>query len=371
MCIRDRLKKALLEYLAGDGVVHSLDMFTTAKRAFLERFRDTILRPRGLDYKVQFPGPTGTNSVEAALKLARKVTGREGIVGFTNAFHGMTLGALSVTGNSMKRGGAGVPLANGTSMPYDGYLGDGVDTIGYLESFLDDSGSGLDLPAAVIVETVQAEGGVNVAGFDWLQRLSDLCRRYDVLFIVDDIQAGCGRTGPFFSFEPAGVRPDIVCLSKSISGYGLPMALTLFRPELDIWEPGEHNGTFRGHNPAFVTGTEALSFWAGDSLSLQVGEKAATVHDVLDSLAAKHAGLGAEVRGRGLLQGIHFDDCELSSAISTAAFERGLLIETSGADDEVVKLLPPLVIEPDDLDAGLEILVESVDAALGRVPVVA
>ncbi len=366
-----QLKKALLEYLAGDGVVHSLDMFTTAKRAFLERFRDTILRPRGLDYKVQFPGPTGTNSVEAALKLARKVTGREGIVGFTNAFHGMTLGALSVTGNSMKRGGAGVPLANGTSMPYDGYLGDGVDTIGYLESFLDDSGSGLDLPAAVIVETVQAEGGVNVAGFDWLQRLSDLCRRYDVLFIVDDIQAGCGRTGPFFSFEPAGVRPDIVCLSKSISGYGLPMALTLFRPELDIWEPGEHNGTFRGHNPAFVTGTEALSFWAGDSLSLQVGEKAATVHDVLDSLAAKHAGLGAEVRGRGLLQGIRFDDCELSSAISTAAFERGLLIETSGADDEVVKLLPPLVIEPDDLDAGLEILVESVDAALGRVPVVA
>lgn len=149
------------------------------------------------------------------------------------------------------------------------------------------------------------------------------------------------------------------------------MALTLFRPELDIWEPGEHNGTFRGHNPAFVTGTEALSFWAGDSLSLQVGEKAATVHDVLDSLAAKHAGLGAEVRGRGLLQGIRFDDCELSSAISTAAFERGLLIETSGADDEVVKLLPPLVIEPDDLDAGLEILVESVGAALGRVPVVA
>lgn len=360
-----QLKKVLLEYLAGDGVVHSLDMFTAAKRTFLERFREVILRPRGLDYKVQFPGPTGTNAVEAALKLARKVTGREGIVGFTNAFHGMTLGSLSVTGNSMKRGGAGVPLVHGTSMPYDGYLGDGVDTIEYLESFLEDSGSGLDLPAAMIVETVQAEGGLNSASFEWLQRLSDLCKRYDVVFIVDDIQAGCGRTGPFFSFEPAGLQPDIVCLSKSISGYGLPMALTLLKPELDVWEPGEHNGTFRGHNPAFVTAAEALQFWNDDTLSRQVGEKAAIVNAALRALAGKHADDGAEVRGRGLLQGIRFENAELSSAISAAAFERGLLVETSGADGEVVKLLPPLVIEPEDLTAGLTILVESVEAVLG------
>lgn len=366
-----QLKKVLLDYLAADGVVHSLDMFTTAKRTFLERFREVILRPRGLDYKVQFPGPTGTNSVEAALKLARKVTGREGIVGFTNAFHGMTLGSLSVTGNSMKRGGAGVPLVHGTSMPYDGYLGDDVDTIGYLESFLEDSGSGLDLPAAVIVETVQAEGGLNAAGFEWLQRLSDLCKRYDVVFIVDDIQAGCGRTGPFFSFEPAGLQPDIVCLSKSISGYGLPMALTLLKPELDVWEPGEHNGTFRGHNPAFVTAAAALEFWNDDTLSRQIDEKAAMVRAVLRTIAAKHASLGAEVRGRGLLQGIRFENTELSSAISTAAFERGLLIETSGADGEVVKLLPPLVIEPEDLTAGLGILVEAVEAVLGSRSVVA
>ncbi|MCZ7528316.1 MAG: diaminobutyrate--2-oxoglutarate transaminase [Acidimicrobiia bacterium] len=365
------LKRALLEYLVRDGVVHALDMYTTAKRAFLDRFRETILGPRGLDYKVQFPGPTGTNAVEAALKLARKVTGREGIVSFTNAFHGMTLGSLSVTGNSMKRGGAGIPLVHGTSMPFDGYLGDDVDTIEYLESFLDDSGSGLDLPAAVIVETVQAEGGLNTASFEWLGRLANLCERNDILLIVDDIQAGCGRTGPFFSFEPAGLRPDIVCLSKSLSGYGLPMALTLLKPELDVWEPGEHNGTFRGNNPAFVTATEALRFWEDETLSRQVAEKAAVVTDALDVLALEHAHLGAETRGRGLLQGLRFESPELAAAISEAAFERGLLIETSGADGEVVKLLPPIVIEPDDLAEGLALLSESVAAVLGREPVVA
>ena len=255
------LKKALIDYLTDDGVVHSLDMFTKAKGEFLATFDQILLAPRGLDYRVQFPGPTGTNAVEAALKLARKVKGREQVVSFTNAFHGMTLGSLAVTGNSMKRNGAGIPLAHTTPMPFCNYMeeGSGLD---YFESLLADSGSGLDLPAAVIVETVQGEGGINVASFEWLRRLSELCQDNDILLIVDDIQMGCGRTGPFFSFEPAGIVPDIVCLSKSISGYGLPMALTLLKPEIDEWEPGEHNGTFRGHNPAFVTATAALrEFW--------------------------------------------------------------------------------------------------------------
>lgn len=247
------LKSALLEYIESDGITHGLDMATVAKGRLIEEFTSKILAPRDLDYKIQFPGPTGTNAVESALKLARKVTGRESIVSFTNAFHGMTLGSLSVTGNSMKRAGAGIPLVHATPMPFDNYLGGAVEDFSWFERVLDDSGSGLNLPAAVIVETVQGEGGVNVARAEWLRALSELCRRRDILLIVDDVQMGCGRTGEFFSFEEAGIKPDIVTLSKSISGYGLPLALVLIRRDLDVWSPGEHNGTFRGNNPAFVT----------------------------------------------------------------------------------------------------------------------
>src|SRR5690606_30309222 len=152
-----------------------------------------------------------------------------------------------------------------------------VDTVGYFEAFLAD-GTGLDTPAAVIVETVQAEGGLNVAGFDWLRRLAALCREHAILLIVDDIQVGCGRTGPFFSWEGSGVVPDIVCLSKSLSGLGLPFALTLMRPDLDVWEPGEHNGTFRGNNAAFVTAMAALDeFWTDDALHREVERKGARI----------------------------------------------------------------------------------------------
>ncbi|WP_343601189.1 diaminobutyrate--2-oxoglutarate transaminase [Mycobacterium sp.] len=354
------LKAALLDYLAADRVVHSLDMGTVAKAAFLDRFEEVILRPRGLDYKVQFPGPTGTNSVESALKLARKVTGRESVLSFTNAFHGMTLGALAVTGNSMKRGGAGIPLVHATPMPYDHYLDDSMPDFLWLERLLDDAGGGLNRPAAVIVETVQGEGGINVARLAWLRGLADLCRRHDLLLIVDDVQMGCGRTGPFFSFEAAGIVPDIVCLSKSISGYGLPMALTLFRRDLDQWEPGEHNGTFRGHNPAFVTAAAALDFWTDNQLTRDVLRKGERLERALDDIVGPVEGV--QVRGRGMVQGVVFDRPELGTAVCHAAFERGLLLETSGARSQVAKLMPPLLVADADLDHGLAVVAESIDA---------
>jgi len=354
------LKKALIDYLSRDGVTHGLDMSTVAKGEFLERFQETILKPRGLDYKVQFPGPTGANTVEAALKLARKVTGRESIINFTNAFHGMTLGALSVTGNSMKRGGAGIPLVHSTPMPYDNYFDGTVEDFGWLERVLDDSGSGFNRPAAVIVETVQGEGGVNVARPEWLKALAELCAQREILLIVDDMQMGCGRTGPFFSFEIAGITPDIVCLSKSIGGYGMPMALTLFKRELDVWEPAEHNGTFRGNNPAFVTARVALEqFWADDTLQRSTMAKGARIADAFSALAAKYDGVST--RGRGLAQGLVFADAQLAGKVCSLAFDNGLLAETAGPSDEVVKLLPALTISEDELDHGLNILAEATD----------
>ena len=356
------LKRSLLEYLMGDGVLHALDMATTAKRTFLETFEEVILQPRDLDYKVMFPGPTGTNAVEAALKLARKATGRQNVVSFTNGFHGMTLGSLALTGNGGKRAGAGVPLNNVTHAPYCDYLGTESDTIASLERLLEDSSSGLDLPAAFVLETVQAEGGVNVASRGWLNSLARLAEQYDVLLIVDDIQVGCGRTGPFFSFEPFEVEPDIVCLSKSLSGYGLPMALTLMKPELDLFEPGEHNGTFRGHNAAFVTATAALdAFWRDDVLTRKVHGDSQRVRDALLDIADD---FDCEVRGRGMIQGICFENPKLATAISQEAFRRGLVIETAGPQDEVLKTLPPLTISENQLERGLEILRDSAAAVL-------
>lgn len=353
------LKQALLDYLAEDRVIHSLDMHTAAKRAFLEKLDELVLAPRGLDYKVQFPGPTGTNSVESALKLARKVTGRESVVNFTNAFHGMTLGALSVSGDSMKRGGAGIPLVHATPMPYDNYFDRRYPDFLYFERLLSDSGSGLNKPAAVIVESVQGEGGINAARFEWLAGLAELCRKHDILLIVDDVQMGCGRTGPFFSFEPAEITPDIVCLSKSIGGFGLPMALTLVRPHLDVWEPGEHNGTFRGNNASFVTATAALdTYWADDRLEKSTLAKGEQIDRALRNIA--RAVPGVTPRGRGLARGLAFADAAIAGLVAKAAYERELLVETSGPDDEVVKLMPPLTITEEELEDGLTRFADSV-----------
>ncbi|MET9609721.1 diaminobutyrate--2-oxoglutarate transaminase [Streptomyces sp. NPDC006512] len=355
------LKQALVDYIQRDGITHALDMSTTAKRAFLETFHSTVLAPRALPYKVMFPGPTGTNAVEAALKLARKAKGREAVVSFTNAFHGMSLGSLAVTGNAFKRAGAGVPLVHSTPMPFDNYLGGRTPDFLWFERLLEDQGSGLNNPAAVIVETVQGEGGVNVARAEWLRALADLCRRRDMLLIVDDVQMGCGRTGDFFSFEEAGITPDIVTVSKSISGYGLPMALCLFKPELDIWEPGEHNGTFRGNNPAFVTATAALeTYWRDGVLRERTRVQGARIERALVDLCADHERDGASYRGRGMVWGLEFTRKERAAEVCNRAFEHGLLIETSGPESEVVKLLPPLTVSADELEEGLDILARSV-----------
>ncbi|UYP20489.1 diaminobutyrate--2-oxoglutarate transaminase [Rhodococcus sp. Z13] len=352
------LKSALVDYIMGDGITHGLDMQTVAKRRLLETFESHVLQPRGLDYKVQFPGPTGTNAVEAALKLARKVTGRESVINFTNAFHGMTLGALSVTGNSMKRAGAGVPLVHATPMPFDNYFNGVTEDFQWFSRVLDDAGSGLNRPAAVIVETVQGEGGVNVARPEWLRALADLCKERDILLIVDDVQMGCGRTGPFFSFEVAGITPDIVTLSKSIGGYGMPLALTLFKRDLDVWGPGEHNGTFRGNNPAFVTAAAALEhYWADDKLERETLRKGERIRQTFMNLSDMFDGVST--RGRGLVQGLVFDNPEDADKVCALAFQEGLLAETSGPSDEVVKLLPPLTITDDELEFGLNILAEA------------
>ncbi len=361
------LKEALIEYICGDGITHSLDMYSESKERFLVEFFKTILTPRDLDYVVQFPGPTGANAVEAALKLARKVTGRENVVAFTNGFHGVTLGALACTANGFHRNGAGIALGGVTRMPYDNYFGPTVDTADYLEKMLSDPSSGVDAPAAVIVETVQGEGGLNVADYGWLRKIAAIARRHEALLIVDDIQAGAGRTGSFFSFDAAGVKPDIVTMAKSVSGYGLPLALVMIDRRLDQWSPGEHNGTFRGNCHAFVTARAALEhFWRDSSFEKSVYEKGELLRTSLAGIARANGLDRSAVKGRGMMRGLRMPSGEIAAGVVNAAFENGLIIETSGPDDEIVKCLAALTIADDELTRGLEILARSVRSALEK-----
>ena len=356
----DFIKARLLDYLTADGLTHGLDLYTTAKREFLAALRQRLLEPRGLDYKVQFCGPTGTDAVEAALKLARKATGRAGVVAFSGAYHGMSRGSLSVTGSRRARAAGGVGASSVTFVPFeDGPLGT-FDSIGYLDRMLADSSSGMDIPAAVIVEPLQMEGGIYPASVSWLRRLRELTARHGILLICDEIQSGAGRTGTFFSFEHARVQPDIVTLSKSLSGYGLPLSIVLLRRGLDVWSPGEHTGTFRGNQLAFVTAAAALELW--DEPAFQANLAASIAR--LERFAAS---VHAVVRRQGMVLGIDLGSPLRAESVQRRCFERGLIVELCGREDEVIKVLPPLTIDAATLERGLDLLGEVLDQAAAGV----
>lgn len=362
------IKSALVDYLLADGLSHGLDLHTVAKQHFLETFDRLILRPRGLNYKVQFTGPTGTNAVEAALKIARKVTGRSGIFSFMGGYHGDSLGSLSATANRSHREAAGVALHDVTFLPFPAGMMGEMDTLTYLRSVLLDTHSGIEVPAGIIVETTQAEGGVNVAPTAWLKELSTICHDHAILLIIDEIQTGCGRTGPFFSFERAGIIPDIVTVSKSISGYGLPMSLTLMKPELDFWQPGDHTGTFRGNQLAFVAATVALELFGSERISDLVDKNAKTIESALNALSGIDERI--EIRGLGMLWGADTAAIDpnggVAQEISKRCFADGLIIERVGRNDTVLKVLPPLNIGEKTLSEGLAILHNATRACLSR-----
>ncbi|AKF52134.1 diaminobutyrate--2-oxoglutarate transaminase [Pseudomonas syringae] len=351
-----RLKKELLDYIQQDGITTTLDFHSAAKSRFIEQFERIILTPRGMNYKLQFTGPTGTNAIEAALKLARKITGRTSIAAFTHAFHGVTLGSLALTANADKRAVSGVELSNVVRLPYDGFLGRDIDSAHIIETMFSSAGAGFEPPAAIILEVVQGEGGLNCARPQWLQRIQRLCQASGALLIIDDIQAGCGRTGTFFSFESADISPDIICLSKSISGYGLPMSLVLIKPEHDQWAPGEHNGTFRGNNTAFVTAAAALSYWQDNAFERSIAQRSAVLRLALEKIIAHSPPEAVRIVGRGLFMGLRFGNSQRASRLSAECLSQGLLVETCGPLNEVLKLMPPLTIDLPVLERGLDIL---------------
>lgn len=358
----ERMTNAVIEYLQSGGVIHALDMKTTAKRRFMERFEKVVLKPRNMTHKMQFVGPTGTNAVEAAMKLARRVTARQDIVAFTRGFHGMTLGSLAATANRYFRGAAGVPLNHVSHQPFGCNKpcigcesGCGLESLERLKGLYRDTSSGVTPPAAFLLETVQAEGGVNVASKEWLQAVANLAKEVGALLIVDDIQVGMGRTGSFFSFDDMDIDPDIICLAKGLGGLGTPMAMNLIKPEVDeYWSPGEHTGTFRGQSISFVAGSEALSYFEDDKLMTEVKNKAAVMNEALVPLESRFETI--QIRGKGMIIGLDVTTGERAKAIVEECFKAGLLIASCGTGGRVVKLIPPLTIPDEDLSKGLEIL---------------
>lgn len=353
------MKQAVIDYIQANGVTHSLDMYTVAKREFIDAFANTIMKPRGMNHKLQFMGPTGTNAVEAALKIARRVTGRETVFAFSHGFHGMTLGALACTANDYYRNAAGVPLHYVHRLPFEG-VANGSD-INALRALLADPSSGLKPPAAILVEPIQAEGGVNVASKEWLLQVQQLAKDIGALFILDDIQAGCGRTGSYFSFDGMGLDPDVVTLAKGLGGFGTPIAMNMIKPEHDKhWSPGEHTGTFRGQNISFIAGREALRYFDDETLMQDVKRKGEIMRSVCEGLAAELTDIGAEVRGKGMMQSLDVQDGVKAKAIAKTCFDNGMLFGPCGTDFKVLKLIPPLTIPDDDLEQGLAIFKDAV-----------
>ncbi|MBB5635101.1 diaminobutyrate-2-oxoglutarate transaminase [Pedobacter cryoconitis] len=353
-----KLKEAAISFLNEDRILHCLDMDSVIKKEFIEKF-DLLLAKRNLPYKLQFPGPTGTNAVEAAIKLARKVTKRRHIVSFTNSFHGMTATSYALSASKAES------LQHAISQdilffPYCDFENGIVDSMAFLEKMILTPGTGYQLPAAVILETIQAEGGVKIASVEWLKQLRAFTEKNNIILIVDDIQVGCGRTGHFFSFERAGIVPDIVLLSKSISGLGLPLSLLLLKPELDIWNPGEYNGTFRANNLALCTAKKALDYWMDDKLENEVKAKSQIIHNYLQTVEEMPDVVN--IRGIGLIWGIEFIDGDTADRISKELFEQKLIIETCGNDGQVLKLLSPLTISEENLVKGLQQIIDVIKA---------
>ena len=358
------IKQKMVEYLSTDGIIHALDMYTVPKREFIETLEHKIIEPRGFNYKIQFCGPTGTNAVEAAIKLARKNKGRRNVFAFMGCFHGMTLGALSLTSEMYARGGAGASLNDVTHIPAP-YMFEGLDVIQYMQTLIDDDHSGVEKPAAVIMETLQAEGGIRPFSDEFLRQVRDFCDKNDILMIVDDIQVGCCRCGSFFSFERAGIEPDMVVMSKSIGGLGMPLAILLLKGELDLWKPGEHNGTFRGNQLSFIAGKASFDWLLENNVEEETRRKGELVKSFIErEILPIDSRL--ELRGMGLIWGIDFGKINpgLSEVVIEKCFENKLICECAGRDGSVLKIMPPLVIEDTLLMKGLNIVADAAKEAL-------
>lgn len=404
--IRDLDGNVFIDFLAGAGVLslghnhpelvaaataqmgvftHGLDMPTPAKDAFTEAQLSMLPASMRDRMKIQFCGPTGANAVDAALKLCKTATGRGDVVSFQGGFHGSSHAAMAMTGNvSQKR-----PIANGMPgvhfFPFSSCSRCPLaldpqtcqtNCVSFLERALRDPNGGLTLPAAVIMEMVQGEGGVIPARKEFVQRVRELTRELGIPLVVDEVQTGCGRTGSWFAFEQYDIEPDVIIASKALSGMGLPVAIVIYDEKLDVWNPGAHTGTFRGNQLAMAAGAATLRYVAGQGLAERAAVLGRRLNDELTSLAGQRPCIG-EVRGRGLMIGLELVEPDaapdprgsrpaapgLAARARAECLHRGLIVELGGRLDTVLRLLPPLIMTDAEADSVLGRLAEALAAA--------
>lgn len=397
--VRDMDDNVFIDFLAGAGVLslghnhpelvrvvtdqlgkftHGLDFPTPAKDAFTEA--QLSMLPSGMRdrMKLHFCGPTGANAVDAAVKLCKTATGRGDIIAFQGSFHGSSAAAMALTGlleqkSPVRNGLPGVhffPFSYCTRCPL-GLRPESSSTncATYLEMSLKDTHSGVPLPAAVILELIQGEGGVIPATQEFARRVRNVTRELGIPLIVDEVQTGCGRTGTWFAFEQYGIEPDVIVASKALSGIGLPVSVIIYDRALDKWEPGAHTGTFRGNQLAFAAGAEAVRIMRRDDVLGNVrrrGDQIATL------LAPLHRNPWVrELRGRGLMWGIELADPvtgnpagDIAGGVQDRALRKGLILERGGRHDCVVRMLPPLNVTPDVVAIACRLLLESIDEEL-------
>ncbi len=359
------IKGKIVDYLKEDNIIQGLDFYTPVTEHFLKTMRDKYFEPNNYDYRIMLCNASGANSVEAALKLARKNKNRTNIFAFTGSYHGQSLGALAATSGVHGRGGAGVPLNDVTFIPYATDLETEDASLDYIRWVLTDDHCGIDKPAAFLLECVQGEGGIKIASTRWLQEVRKICDEHDILMICDEIQSGVGRTGDYFSWERADIEPDMITVSKSVGGFGIPVAFLFVKPELDIFTPGEHTGTFRGNQLALLGAAATMEFFVDNKIDEDVKRKGKIVEQFMKERILP-IDERLEARGLGLFWGIDFSkiDSRLTDALREECFKNHLVIDSCGREGCVIKLLSPLTIEDEVLYEGLDILEKSTKAIL-------
>jgi diaminobutyrate-2-oxoglutarate transaminase len=380
--------EAIRGVLERGAPLHALDLATPEKDDFVETLFRTLPEPLARSGRIHFCGPAGTDAVEAAIKLTQTATGRRGVLSFTGGYHGMTLGAMAASGGVAVRQAVGASCAEVTRLPYPyayrcpfGIGGeDGADVAAeYVERLLEDPAGGVVPPAAMIMETVQGEGGVVPAPDDWIRRMRRITAGHGIPLVVDEVQTGVGRTGAFWGCDHSGVTPDVMVISKAAGG-SLPLAVIVYAAELDRWAPGAHTGTFRGNTLAMAAGAATLREVSRESLLDRAADLGARMLDELRDLQGELECVG-DVRGRGLMLGLELVDPlgeadtigarppapDLAVQARAECLRRGLIVELGGRHDSVLRLLPPLVMSDRQAGQVVDRLAEAL-AAVQRVP---
>ncbi|WP_254524998.1 aspartate aminotransferase family protein [Natrinema caseinilyticum] len=356
-----------------DKFVHTVDFPTDARLELIEKLDE--IAPAGLQgqNRVVFGGPTGSDAIEASIKLAKYNTGGDGLIAFRGSYHGATTGAMSVTSNKKFKGPYVPLLPDVVHAPYpypfhqDKTPEEAVDhALEEVQAIVEDPYGGLANPAGIVVEPILGEGGIVAPPEGFLQGLRDIADDNDVVLVFDEIQSGLGRTGQWWASDWEGVTPDVMTSAKALGGVGFPLSATMYHEDLDTWGAGDHAGTYRGHVVGMRAGTRAIEYIQDHDLLAHARDLGEYIRGRLRDVADGNERL-ADVRGRGLFIGAEFVDADGTpdgdavDAVQQYCFEHGVLVWTAGRHGNVLRVIPPLVLTRDLAETALDVVEEAIE----------